>query len=262
MEIGIADHSSFEITLPKFLNFASQLHVQIVELRMDSQYMMPTIFRSHKIREVRDILQTFNFKYFIHAPSIDINLASLNLALRKTSEKLILKTLEVSSKLDVRLVVSHVGRLSRDYPKSMVNKAINNVLTCIKRIVKASKELDIVFSIENDHSSSDYILAGFPKQVKFLVENSGCGFTFDIGHANTLGKINDFLELMEQYMVSVHLHDNDGTRDSHLALGKGNIDFESLLEKMKKDKITKPLIIECHSFRGLAESVKFLKNLL
>ena len=54
----------------------------------------------------------------------------------------------------------------------------------------------------------------------------GIGMTFDFGHANTIGMVNDFLP----YAVAnhIHIHDNHGMTDEHLALGDGTISWPTV----------------------------------
>ena len=48
--------------------------------------------------------------------------------------------------------------------------------------------------------------------------------SFDFGHANTLGKVNSFLPYVSK-ASHLHIHDNHGTADEHLALGEGLINW-------------------------------------
>jgi sugar phosphate isomerase/epimerase len=66
---------------------------------------------------------------------------------------------------------------------------------------------------------------------------------------------------LDEFIVNVHLHDNNGVKDEHLPIGEGNIDFSNMFNKMKNWR-NKPLIIECHSPAGLEEGVDFVRNSL
>jgi sugar phosphate isomerase/epimerase len=117
-----------------------------------------------------------------------------------------------------------------------------------------------MFTVENDLKSVNQVLAAYPEQVKLIIESTGCKLTFDVGHANTLGKISEFLQL-DEFIVNVHLHDNNGVNDEHLPVGEGNIDFSNMFRKMKNWQ-NKPLIIECHSLAGLKAGVDFVRSSL
>ncbi|MDH5483382.1 MAG: sugar phosphate isomerase/epimerase [Candidatus Bathyarchaeota archaeon] len=256
----MADYPSLEGSLEDFLSFASKLRIRVLELKLDKLELLLALSKTDKMFELKNLSNSYDFKYFVHATNIDINLASVNPFLRSASKKTILKAVIFAAKLDAGLLVSHVGRLSRDYPRRLVRKAMKNAIDSLRKINQLSNDLGIIFTIENDHKSNDYVLAGNPEQINFLVENVGCKLTFDVGHANTVGKIEDFTRLLDKFIVNVHLHDNNGREDEHLPIGKGSIDFVRLFKRMKDWKSEKPLIIECHSFAGLKESIDFMRQ--
>ena len=258
--LGMADYPSLEGSLDDFLNFASKLRIRVLELKLDRLELLLALSKTDKLLEIKNLSNSYDFRYFVHAPNIDTNLASVNPLLRRASKKTVLKTAIFAAELDAELLVSHVGRLSRDYPQKLVGKAMKNAIGSLRRINQVSNDLGMVFAIENDHKSSDYVLAGYPEQINFLVENVGCKLTFDIGHANTIGKIEDFTKLLDKFIVDVHLHDNNGREDEHSPIGKGSIDFVGLFGRMKDWRSEKPLIIECHSFAGLKESIDFVRQ--
>lgn len=259
MMLGVADHPNFEVALEDILNFASKLEVQVAELKLDRLELLSVLSKTEKVSGIKKLLDSYDLKYFIHAPSIDVNLASLNPGLRRASERMILRAVSFAAKIDAELFVSHVGRLSRDYPSRLVGRSVENAMSSLRKLVQASNDLGVVFTIENDHNSRDHILLGYTDQLKFLIESTGCKLTFDVGHANTVGKIEDFTNLLNKFIVNVHLHDNNGIEDEHLPLGKGNIDFVRMF-KMKDWLRQKPLIFECHSFTGLGESIDFVRQ--
>ncbi len=260
MIIGLADHPSFETPLTEFLAFASKMKMNAVELRMDRLELLSAFSHTRRAFGIRRILDGYNFKYFVHAPSINVNLASLNATLAKASEKTVKKAVEFAAEINAELVVSHVGCLSRDYPQRFVEKSRKDATVALKRINQLSNDLGIIFTIENDHKSGDYVLAGYPKQVSLLVENVGCKLTFDVGHANTLGKPDEFVEILKRHIVNIHLHDNSGIEDSHLPLGNGTIDFEDVFKKIGNDIFNLPLTVECHSFPGLEDGASFVRQ--
>jgi sugar phosphate isomerase/epimerase len=260
MILGIADYPKLERSLEDLLDFASRLKVSVLELRVDRLELLLSISKTHKIEEIKNLSKSYDFRYFIHAPNIDTNLASMNPFVRRVLKKIASKVVTFAAELDAELLVSHVGRLSRDYPQKFVEKAMKNSLDSLRTFSELSHDRGIVFTIENDHRSTDYVLAGYPEQINYLVENVGCKLTFDTGHANTIGRIDDFTKLLGRFIVNVHVHDNDGNEDEHLAVGKGSIDFAELFKTMKASSNQAPLIIECHSLEELRETVDYLKR--
>lgn len=262
MILGIADHSSFKKSLAEFLDFASTLKVDLVELKMDKLELLQVLSIDKKAHQLKQLLDTYDFKRSVHASNINVNLASLNPTIRKASEKVVNDAVRFTAEINGEFLISHVGRLSKDYPKSFLEKALKNVTESLKRINKTANDLDVTFTLENDHKARDYILAGYPEQIRFFIENIGCNLTFDVGHANTLGKPEEFIETLKLFIVNVHLHDNNGEGDSHLPLGRGNINFQKVFNAFGNRIAKIPLTVECHSFEGLEESVTLLRKLV
>jgi sugar phosphate isomerase/epimerase len=262
MILGMADCTSLEGSFEDFLTFASKLKIRLLELKLDRIELLSALSKTDKLLEIKNLSSSYDFKYFVHTPNIDTNLASVNPLLRSGFKKTVSKAVHFAAALDATLLVSHVGRLSRDYPQRLIKKALKNTTNYLTKMNQFSNDLGIIFTIENDHKSNDHVLAGSPEQVKNLLENVECKLTFDIGHANTLGKIEDFTKLLDRFIFNVHLHDNNGEKDEHLPIGKGSVDFSGVFKKMKDWMSEKPLIIECHSLAGLEESLNFMRQKL
>jgi sugar phosphate isomerase/epimerase len=262
MQLGLSDHPSLNMKLSEFLHFASQLNAKHVEIKLDNPALSSAMGEPNKLSSVMNLLTSYDFKYFFHAPSIDVNLASLNADIGRTSEKIVIEAVRFANKMDGELVVSHVGRLSRDFPLTFIEKAFENASTRLKRVIRVAEDLGVIFTIENDHKASDYLVAAYPEQVLSFVTNLGCKLTLDIGHAKTLGDIRDFLNMLGTHIVNVHLHDNNGITDEHMPLGRGKMQIAELLEKIKTSSGSPPLTLECHSIEGLRQDFDLLRRLL
>jgi sugar phosphate isomerase/epimerase len=59
------------------------------------------------------------------------------------------------------------------------------------------------------------------------------------GHVRTCGTLTDFLE--HPALAHVHLHDNSGNRDEHLALGRGSINLRPVLDAIEDRNISAAL---------------------
>jgi len=167
MILGIADYPSLEGSLEDFLSFASKLRVRVLELKLDKLELLLSLSKTDKVREIKNLSNSYDFKYFVHTPNIDTNLASVNPFLRRVFKKTILKVVFFAAELDAGLLVSHVGRLSRDYPQKLVRKAVKNAVDSLIKINQLCNDLGIIFTIENDHKSNDYVLAGYPEQINY-----------------------------------------------------------------------------------------------
>ena len=70
------------------------------------------------------------------------------------------------------------------------------------------------------------------------------GFCLDTGHQSAFGRrdLGDWLDILGPYLGQIHLHDNLGERDEHLALGRGGIDFKKLFNGLARTGRPRPVI--------------------
>jgi sugar phosphate isomerase/epimerase len=64
---------------------------------------------------------------------------------------------------------------------------------------------------------------------------------FDIGHAHIGDGVLPSLELMREFLVTSHIHDNNGLKDEHLLPYEGTIEWKSALRALPQDL---PLVFE------------------
>ena len=62
------------------------------------------------------------------------------------------------------------------------------------------------------------------------------------------------------YLAHLHLHDNCGNTDQHLALGRGNVPFHELFQWLAQKSLTPTLTLENHNRTALQESLQVLQR--
>ena len=97
----------------------------------------------------------------------------------------------------------------------------------LRQIGKYAVEHSVLACLENMISIKEF-LCRQPEELIGMTEGiEGIGMTFDFGHANTIGKVNDFLPFVHR-ANHIHIHDNHGMSDEHLPLGAGTINWEKV----------------------------------
>ncbi|MDD3858410.1 MAG: TIM barrel protein, partial [Methanoculleus sp.] len=93
-----------------------------------------------------------------------------------------------------------------------------------------------------------------PEEILGLTEGiAGIGVTLDLGHANTNGLVDAFLRHVRE-VDHLHIHDNHGQSDEHLALGVGNIPWEKVGRVIARD-YSGPAVIEGRSLEEAKRSL-------
>jgi sugar phosphate isomerase/epimerase len=174
------------------------------------------------LADIRENLASTGLKATVHAPYSDLNLASLNYPIWRESIRQVCTCIHHAADLTDRVTVhpgfvSPVGKLVPDKVWEMQKSALAEIGEC-------ARDHGIIACLENMISIKDF-LCRYPEEVLGLTEGlEGVGITLDVGHANTNGLVDAFLAHMKE-VDHLHVHDNHGRSDEHLALGDGNIDW-------------------------------------
>ena len=163
-----------------------------------------------------------------------------------------LMTLEICAEMGVETITIHVGsETSYDPSLRSLDQNIARVKDALSQLLPTAEKLGITICIENiwfPLSAADSLLA---IKKDFATEN--LGFCYDSGHANLCAKgylhegdkschraawnkivgkdpewDDQICEKMLPYIVTCHLHDNNGGTDQHQLPGNGNIDWEKI----------------------------------
>ncbi len=65
-------------------------------------------------------------------------------------------------------------------------------------------------------------------------EGADLGICMDVGHAHILGDTAEAIETTSEYLVTTHIHDNQGRSDDHLVPFQGNIDWAATIMAFEK----------------------------
>lgn len=155
----------------------------------------------------------------------------------------------------------HPGRLS-PLGSVFMEKAWETNLQSIERILEFASQYEVKVSLENTPNFSGVFCCKIEEIREVLQHFEGLGFTLDIGHANTCSKIEKFIKALKHSLRHVHLHDNDGSRDMHAEIGKGNIDFKKVLRQLKKINYKGFFIIEALGEKEAFRSKEKLERLV
>ncbi len=222
------------------------------EIFAEAEHRLPSIES-----RFMELLPSYNLSYSIHAPISDINIASLNERIREDSIIEILTTAETAANLNIDLITVHPGLTSMSVPY-MEEKAIEKAKKSLSSIDRISAEYGVRIAVEN-MPSFPFMLGHTAEEMEDLIGMTNLGFCLDIGHANTTDQIDPLIEKFRDRLINIHIHDNHGEFDEHLTLGEGDIDFKSVIEKLKG--YTGNFVIESKSFPSAVESQDYLRSL-
>jgi sugar phosphate isomerase/epimerase len=205
----------------------------------------------------KDLVDSYNIKITVHSPLSDINIASYNETIRKSSVSLIKNSIELASSMEPGLVVVHPGQIPI-LGKKFGEKILANSKESLSECSRYAEDRGVMLCVEN-MPNIDGLLGKDINELDKMVEDLGAYMTLDVGHAHNMGF--EISEMLQSPLIKhIHLSDNDGSFDNHNAIGSVNIDFETLFKELTNRNYRDILVVEVKDPESVAESLDYLKN--
>jgi len=191
------------------------------------------------------------------------------------------RALEIAAEFGSRTYTIHVGASHYVRREAKLPELMKLAADTLEKLVPAAERNGVVLAVENAFEPPNSA-----RRVRELVEpyagNEFVGVCFDTGHANIMtmkpgkeiGKFrdymyrswfetglvfeNDALEILKPYIVTTHMHDNDGYGDSHSMPFDGDTDWNALVKELKSC----PRMIEYQSEVNFGDGVNWSGRLL
>ena len=240
MKIGFTTLAMFMDDNLEIIKIAKENNFEMIEILGESPF-----FKKSNTMAFKDC----GLEVSIHAPTVDINIASLNDGIRAESVKQMKDCIDYAESINANAITVHLGKIGRNDPP-LRKAAMEFACESVGHLVDYSE--NVIISIENMPVRKSF-LGNKVEELEFIQNETGCNLTIDVGHGNTTGNNEELLELKN--ITYCHLNDNDGVKDQHIPLGDGTFDLE-LLKKVKKG------IIELNNFDNILKSKRVIEDII
>lgn len=194
----------------------------------------------------------------IHGPFVDLSAGSPDPMVTAVTRHRFEQVLRVIPLFRPRRVVCHAGYDERRhgyFRESWIEGSVSMWSWLGSRV----REEGSLLVLENVYEKE-------PEEMEMLLKrlrNAGVGLCLDVGHHAVFSRtsIEVWLKSLSPYLSQLHLHDNLGKRDEHLALGRGKIDLHILfraLDRMGMGPIVTTL--EPHREEDVQPSMDYLEK--
>lgn len=216
-------------------------------------------FQQSKFKKVAKILKKEGLICTIHAPYSDLTLGAIDRKVRRISLERIKKAFDIASLFKARSVVCHTGFDHRHH-FNLEDRWIKNALESITVLLEHASPLNIPVMLENVYELDTEI----HKKIFRIIKSPLLGFCLDSGHQKVFSKtsLDIWLKDLGDRLGQLHLHDNMGVHDDHLAIGEGIIDFDSLFSWLYAQGKTPILTLEPHEESAVIRALDGLAGLL
>lgn len=241
-----------ETYLPQFLTRRLNPEIGIDWQSLDD-------FGKDEYVSVARTLQKAGLATALHGPFIDLAPGAIDPLIREVTRRRFSQALNLLSIFQPSSICFHGGFEQRRYYE-LDDEWIEGSLDTWSALIHLVEKEEIPIMIENVYDENPEILARFFE----TIDSPFFRFCFDTGHFNVWSKVSldTWLEKLGDRIGEIHLHDNRGDIDEHLAIGKGTFDFEALFKWFRQKKGRKPQItLEPHKEEEVEESIENLKQL-
>lgn len=211
-----------------------------------------------KIVEYRSRLERMGTSELtVHGPFLDLNPAAYDSEISRVTELRFAQSYETAVELGAKKIVYH----SCYYPQIYFLQGwAERVADFMNHFLEGRTEIEVDMENVLDPKWEPV------EKLAQLVEAENFGLCLDVGHANCYSEesITDWVTGLCPYIRHVHMHDNHGDRDAHMAVGKGNIPFPEiigLLQNNRDDWKDITWTIECQSLEDVRVSIDAIQNL-
>lgn len=214
-------------------------------------------YKESDFRKVAHELQQANLQCTIHAPFLDLVPGSLDRQIRKVSAEKLKKAFSLIEIFEPVSIVCHLGY---EEPKHGFKKDewFANALGTWNEMLEVAVKHETPMMLENTFEPTPEMHL----RILEALDSPFARFCLDVGHVMAFAgnTWQDWLPDIKKYLGQLHLHDNHGSSDDHIAIGKGIFDFSGLFEYLKENNLDPIITLEPHHANGLLESLRALDS--
>jgi sugar phosphate isomerase/epimerase len=169
------------------------------------------------------------------------------------------RALDISEVIPFRYLVQHLGVFEEEYDERKVEAAF----TSLEEIHLFAKARGVEVLLENTPNG----LSSAERLIQFLGQTHlKLNFCFDVGHANMKEGAPAAFAILKDRIRSTHLHDNNGTDDTHLwpfHSPGGTVDWSETMRLLRSLPQQYPLLLELRDYPEfpLPQSLDIVKQI-
>lgn len=202
------------------------------------------------------VLAEAGLKTVLHAPFVNFLPGAEDFRGRQQTMSLLEQTLNLAERIKAGKIVFHPGLVANATEREM-DAWLEGAYVLWSNYISWARLNNCVFCIENIYETSPDPLLRLISAIK----SPYFGHVFDIGHWNIFSSepLTRWLDAVSAHIHHLHLHDNRGSMDEHLAIGSGTVPFDQLFAWIAGSNTPAlSMTLENHSRRALDQSLNVL----
>lgn len=187
-----------------------------------------------------------------HAPFAEkIDITALDAGAREHAVAELITACEAAASMGVENLVLHPGpeRAGRPPEEEFLDR-MRNAAGALNKVAVRCCELNVHLLLEN---MLPHLLFGHINDMLYLlgsIQDCDVSACLDTGHAFLARELPTVIHKLSGHLRLIHINDNCGERDEHLAPGEGHIDWPWFMEELRRCHFSGTLILEISSRHG------------
>jgi sugar phosphate isomerase/epimerase len=230
-------------------------HGMNVEIRLtDAEYN-----REVAVKDLEDLarrLKEKSISAFCHLPFHGLHLSCPDPRVMTYSREVIQEGLEIGTILGCKAAILHSG-FSNHVQPVQTQAWKERLIGSLRELVQQAEEEEIVLAIENAYEPDGALLL----EVLEAIDSPWLRFCVDLGHAACFSRMapEEWIVTFKDHLISLHMHDNEGMEDEHLACGRGVVGYDVVYQTLKEVDANCNVILEVAD-EDIAPSLEHLKS--
>lgn len=192
----------------------------------------------------------------MHAPFFDLAPGAIDSKILDITRKKLRRAFELIEIFKPRSVVCHLG-YDPDKHAYKMKEWLRISIETWSELIETAAESGTPVMFENTYEKlPDVHLELFQN-----LPGSNFGFCLDVGHlmayAGSTWQV--WLDKLQPWLGQVHLHDNNGAMDEHIAIGQGQFNFNELFGYFQRHNLSPLVTLEPHSEEDLWKSLEAIE---
>ncbi len=223
-----------------------------------NDFFLPDVLdNKERCKEIMDrykALDRDRSKDTLHGAFFDITIHSDDKLIREISEKRVYQSMDIAKELGVKGVVFHTNYIDNFRTPFYVENWIKRNADFYKKLLGKYPTLEVY--IENMFDSDSDMIVSLAKR---LQTEERFGICFDYAHACVFSNnLEKWAVCVAPFVKHMHINDNGMVYDSHMALGKGSIDWKKFNELITDNKIEASVLVEMSELEKQETSIQYL----
>ncbi|MBU0485950.1 MAG: sugar phosphate isomerase/epimerase [Proteobacteria bacterium] len=213
-------------------------------------------------QDFKDLARTFQAEGLactIHAPFYDLSPGASDQYIRQSSLNKLKKSFELIEVFKPQSIVCHLSYEENKHGFKQDDWLKYSIETW-QELLEIAGQYQTPMMLENTYETE-------PKQhqnILAALDSPYARFCLDVGHTLAFARTSwqEWLPALTPWLGQLHLHDNMGDMDNHLAIGHGIFDFAGLFDYLRQNDLSPIMTMEPHHEEQLWDSIAALDKLL